>query len=124
MYDCLGKEFPLFAESSESPASSLTQNHEIVVYKKPSRLCNATCQVEEPMPFNVGDVVSVWTPDVIRRGKLALILQVLPTRLSEQDFREYVVEFPDAASERFRFCMYREFELQRDRLEEDESGGR
>jgi hypothetical protein len=28
-----------------------------------------------------------------------------------QDFQEYVVEFPDAASETFRFCLYREFEL-------------
>ena len=63
------------------------------------------------MSFNVGDVVTVWTPDAIRRGKLARIQQVLPARLSEEDLREYVVEFPDVVSERFRFCMYRGFEL-------------
>ena len=63
------------------------------------------------MPFNVGDVVSVWTPDAVRRGKLARILRINPTRLPEQDFREYVVEFADVPSERFRFCVYREFEL-------------
>ena len=68
------------------------------------------------MPFNVGDVVSIWTPDAVRRGKLARILQVNPTRLSGEDFREYVVEFPDVTSERFRFCMYREFELRKERF--------
>jgi hypothetical protein len=69
------------------------------------------------MAYKVGDVVSVWTPDAVRRGKLARILQVNPSRLSEEDFREYVVEFPDVVSERFRFCVYREFELRQDGFE-------
>ena len=62
------------------------------------------------MPFNVGDSVYV-SSDASRRGHLARIEQVLPKTLSVQDFQEYVVEFPDAASEQFRFCLYREFEL-------------
>ena len=63
------------------------------------------------MPFNVGDSVYVLCPDAIRRGQLVRIEQVLPKKLSVQDFQEYVVEFPDAVSEQFRFCLYREFEL-------------
>jgi hypothetical protein len=63
------------------------------------------------MPFNVGDSVYVLSPDAIRRGQLVRIEQVLPKKLSVQDFQEYVVEFPDAVSEQFRFCLYREFEL-------------
>jgi len=63
------------------------------------------------MPFNVGDSVYIWSSDAIRRGQLARVEQVLPKKLSVQDFQEYVVEFPDAASEQFRFCLYREFEL-------------
>jgi len=65
------------------------------------------------MAFSVGDVVTIWSADVLRRGKAARILQVLPTKLSEEDFREYVVEFADVPAERFRFCMYREFELRK-----------
>jgi hypothetical protein len=63
------------------------------------------------MPFNVGDSVYVLSSDAIRRGQMARVEQVLPKKLSVQDFQEYVVEFPDAASEQFRFCLYREFEL-------------
>jgi hypothetical protein len=58
------------------------------------------------MPFNVGDSVYVLSSDAIRRGQLARIEQVLPKKLSVQDFQEYVVEFPDAASEQFRFCLH------------------
>jgi hypothetical protein len=65
------------------------------------------------MPFNVGDVVRICTADAIRRDTRARIKGVLPKRLSEQDFQEYVVEFPNVNPERFRFCMYREFELSR-----------
>ncbi len=63
------------------------------------------------MPFNVGDIVCVSSADAIRRGQLVRIEQVLPKKLSVQDFQEYVVEFPDAVSEQFRYCLYREFEL-------------
>ena len=31
-----------------------------------------------------------------------------------QDFQEYLVEFAQGKSERFRFCLYREFELRGD----------
>jgi hypothetical protein len=63
------------------------------------------------MPFNVGDNVYILSTDAIRSGQLARIEQVLPKKLAVQDFQEYVVEFPDAKSEQFRFCLYREFEL-------------
>ena len=66
------------------------------------------------MPFNVGDVVRICNADAMRRGKRVRIEGILPKRLSEQDFQEYVVEFPNAVSERFRFCLYREFELRRE----------
>ncbi len=68
------------------------------------------------MPFNVGDVVRICNADAIRRGTRAMIKGVLPKRLSQQDFQEYIVEFSNVKPERFRFCLYREFEL---RSEED-----
>jgi hypothetical protein len=64
------------------------------------------------MPFNVGDVVHVLTPDAIRRGQLVRIEQIIPKKLTVHDFKVYIVEFPDAVSEQFRFCLYREFELE------------
>ena len=64
---------------------------------------------ENPMPFNVGDVVCVLVPDVVRQGRLARVEQVLPKRHSVQDFQEYIVEFPNEAKRKFRYCMYREF---------------
>ena len=75
------------------------------------------------MPFNVGDAVYVWAPDVIRHGQLVRIMQVLPKRLSQQDFQEYVIEFLNEASERFRFCLYREFELRVHQAEIDMERG-
>jgi hypothetical protein len=63
------------------------------------------------MPFSVGDVVQVSTPDPSSRGRLGRIEKILPNRFSQQDFQEYVVEFPDVPSGRFRFCLFREFEL-------------
>ncbi len=69
------------------------------------------------MPFNVGDVVQICTAYTIRRGKQARIEKILPKRLSQQDYHEYVVEFLNVSSERFRYLLYREFEL---RLERDE----
>jgi hypothetical protein len=65
------------------------------------------------MAFNVGDVVQICNADSIRSGSLARIEWILPKRASQQDFQEYIVEFPGASSERFRFCVYREFELRR-----------
>jgi hypothetical protein len=63
------------------------------------------------MSFNVGDVVRVRVPSAVHAGQLARIEQVLPKRVLLQDFQEYVVEFANVSSERFRFCLYREFEL-------------
>jgi hypothetical protein len=65
------------------------------------------------MPFNVGDIVCVLSPDKIRGGQFVRIEQILPKKLSVQDFQEYIVEFPNFASEKFRYCLYREFELSR-----------
>ena len=64
------------------------------------------------MSFNVGDVVRVRVPSAVHGGQLARIEQVLPKRIYQQDFQEYVVEFSNVKQERFRFCLYREFELQ------------
>ena len=55
------------------------------------------------MPFNVGDVVQICGPDRIRRGKQARIEKILPKRVSQQDYQEYVVEFLNVNSERFRY---------------------
>lgn len=62
------------------------------------------------MPFSVGDVVRVKNTSVLRSGS-ARIQRVLPRTMSVQDFQEYVVEFIDCRSERFRFGLYREFEI-------------
>jgi hypothetical protein len=62
------------------------------------------------MPFNVGDVVRVKNANELRPS-LARIQQVLPRTLSIQDFQEYVVEFMNFRSERFRFGLCRECEL-------------
>ena len=74
------------------------------------------------MPFTVGAIVCVYTADVIRRGHLGRIEQILPKRISQQDLQEYVVEFLDEDSERFRFCLYREFELREHQAEIDMKG--
>jgi hypothetical protein len=63
------------------------------------------------MPFVVGDTVYVWKADIRRAGHPARITQVLPKRLSQQDFQEYIVEFPVTPLKGPRFCLYREFEL-------------
>ena len=67
------------------------------------------------MPFNVGDVVRVQDSDRFA-GRCGRIQQVLPRTLSVQDFQEYVVEFANWRSERFRFGLCREFQIQ---LEQD-----
>ena len=71
------------------------------------------------MPFGVGDVVYVWKADIVRRDQPARITQVLPKRLSQQDFQEYVVEFRNVPSRGPRFCLYREFELRPQPTETD-----
>jgi hypothetical protein len=63
------------------------------------------------MPFVVGDIVYVWKADIRRSGQPARITQVLPKRLSQQDFQEYIVEFSVSSLKGPRFCLYREFEL-------------
>ena len=62
--------------------------------------------------FSVGDVVCVATADPLRQGHMARVEAVLPKRHSVQDFQEYVVEFPQEDAQRFRYCIYREFELE------------
>jgi hypothetical protein len=61
------------------------------------------------MPFNIGDVVRVQRSNAVSRAR---IQSVLPQTLSVQDFQEYVVEFMNFHSERFRFGLCREFELE------------
>jgi len=63
------------------------------------------------MAFSVGDVVIVSARDRVHSGQLARIKRVLPKQFAVPDFQEYIVEFPLMSSERFRFCLYREFEL-------------
>lgn len=64
-------------------------------------------------------VVDKWITvhDVVQPRGRAMIKDVLPKRLSQQDFQEYIVEFSNVKPERFRFCLYREVEL---RSEEDQ----
>jgi hypothetical protein len=65
------------------------------------------------MPFKVGDVVRIRNVNV-RRPAVARVQRVLPRRLSVQDFQEYVVEYLNSRSERFRFGVCREVELRLD----------
>jgi len=65
------------------------------------------------MPFNVGDVVRIQNPNAVRAA-CARVQRILPRTLSVQDFQEYVVEFLDVRSERFRFGVCREFEMRLD----------
>jgi hypothetical protein len=68
------------------------------------------------MAFDVGDVVKIRRDDLLRGGGLAKVMQVLPPRQEASTIREYVVEFQTPPqkfpnSERFRFCIYREEQL-------------
>ena len=69
--------------------------------------------MENQRMFSVGDAVRVWETDRLHRQHVGLVRRVLPNRLSERDFQEYVVEFQSLPKERFRFCLCREFELRR-----------
>jgi hypothetical protein len=72
------------------------------------------------MPFNVGDVVRIQNANVVRPS-CARIQQVLPRALSVQDFQEYIVEYMNFRSERFRFGVCREFELRLDTAANEDS---
>jgi hypothetical protein len=65
------------------------------------------------MPFNVGDVVRIRNANAVRPA-FARIQQVLPRRVSVQDYQEYVVEYVDFCSERFHFGVCRECEMRLD----------
>ena len=65
------------------------------------------------MPFHVGDVVRIENTNALRPA-IARVQQVLPQTLSVSDFQEYVVEYMDFRSERFRFGLCREFEMRLD----------
>ncbi len=65
------------------------------------------------MPFKVGDVVRIRNVNA-RRPAYARVQQVLPRQLSVQDFQEYVVEYLNSRSERFRFGVCREMEMRLD----------
>ena len=73
------------------------------------------------MPFNIGDVVRVQASNAASRGRIQC---VLPRTLSIQDFQEYVVEFMNFRSERYRFGLCREFELQLDTQASAQDRGR
>ena len=62
------------------------------------------------MPFNVGDTVRIKNTNIFRSGS-ARIQRVLPRTMSVPDFQEYVVEFIECRSDRFRFGLCREFEI-------------
>ena len=66
------------------------------------------------MPFNIGDVVRVQNANALRPA-FARIQEVRPRTLYVQDFQEYVVEYINFRSERFRFGLCREFELRLER---------
>jgi hypothetical protein len=65
------------------------------------------------MSFNVGDVVCVRNANAVRPAT-GRIQRILPQTLSVPDFQEYVVEYKNFHSERFRFGVCREFELRLD----------
>ena len=70
------------------------------------------------MPFNIGEVVRIRNTNAVR-PRSARIQRVLPRTLSVQDFQEYVVEYLNCRSERFRFGVCREFELRPDAADKE-----
>lgn len=62
------------------------------------------------MSFNVGDAVRIRNANAVRPA-CGRIQRVLPQTLAVEDFQEYVVEYLNFRSERFRFGVCREFEL-------------
>jgi len=65
------------------------------------------------MSYQIGDFVRVWEIDAQHGDQVGRINQVLPRRLAESDFQEYVVEFQSLPYDRFRFSLCREFELRK-----------
>ena len=62
------------------------------------------------MPFCVGDIVRIQNPNGVRPA-VARVQQVLSRNVSIQDFQEYIVEYLNCRSERFRYGLCREFEM-------------
>ena len=62
------------------------------------------------MPFSVGDIVRIQNPNAVRPA-IARVQQVLAHTTSIQDFQEYIVEYLNCRSERFRYGLCREFEM-------------
>ena len=62
------------------------------------------------MPFNVGDIVRIQNTNCVRPA-FARVQQVLSRTVAIQDFQEYIVEFMNCRSERFRYGLCREFEM-------------
>jgi hypothetical protein len=62
------------------------------------------------MTFKVGDPVRVENNKMFSRGR-GRVLRVLGPSAIAKDFQEYVVEFANFQSERFRFGLCREFEM-------------
>jgi hypothetical protein len=62
------------------------------------------------MTFKIGDAVRVENNKRFSRGR-GRVLRVLGQSAIAQDFQEYVVEFADFQSERFRLGLCREFEM-------------
>src|SRR5262245_20993161 len=82
---------------------------------QPARIERSECKPEreDPMSFKIGDAVQVQNNNRFCRGR-GLVQKVLPPSAVAQDFQEYVVEFVSFRSERFRFGLCREFEMQAD----------
>ncbi len=62
------------------------------------------------MPFNVGDIVRIQNTNAVRPA-FARVQQVLSRTVCIQDFQEYIVEYINCRSERFRYGLCREFEM-------------
>ena len=62
------------------------------------------------MTFNIGDTVRVQNNNVFARGRGRVQRVMAPSPIG-RDFQEYVVEFANFQSERFRFGLCREFEM-------------
>ena len=69
------------------------------------------------MPFSVGDIVRIQNPNGVRPA-VARVQQVLSRNISIQDFQEYIVEYLNCRSEKFRYGLCREFEMRLSSLSE------
>jgi len=65
------------------------------------------------MTFKIGDAVQVQNNNRFCGGR-GRVQKVLAPSAVAQDFQEYVIEFLSFRSERFRFGLCREFEMQAD----------